>query len=69
MIVANLLREACPDYGEMARKAGLSAGYVRHLAKTSNPRSAGFEARHKLAKAFRDHAADLLRTADELEKG
>jgi hypothetical protein len=67
MNVSAIIRRACPDYGQMAKKAGLSPDYVRHLVKPTDPRPAGYEARHKLARALREQAAQLAADADALE--
>lgn len=68
MNVSEIIRRACPTFGELATLASISPDYMRHLAKPVRPRAAGYEARHKLAKALRGQAERLLADAEELER-
>lgn len=66
MNVSTYLRRYGPTLDELAKDAGLSHSYVRHLARVTNPRSAGRTARVLLADAFRKQASRLLADAEAL---
>lgn len=68
MDVRPYIRRYCPSMEELARQAGLSYPYVKHLAR-ERPRAAGKQARVLLADAFRRQARQLEEDAAALMKG
>jgi len=67
MNVSTYLRRYGPTLDALAKDAGLSHHYVRHLARPVNARSAGRTARVLLARAFRIQAQRLIADADALD--
>lgn len=66
MDVPKILNEARFDLSVLARKAGVSHGYLRLVA--SGKRNPGKVLRGKLADALREHGRDIADLADLLEK-
>lgn len=67
MDVSTIIHRSLLTLSALAQRAGLSPSYVKHLAKTTNPRPAGPRARVQIAHALRAHARQLLSDADALD--
>lgn len=68
MNVSNYLRRYGPTLDELAKDAGLSHSYVRHLARPNHPRQASELAAVKIARALRRQASRLNEDAAAIEK-
>ena len=63
----DILQRMRLDLARLAEKSGVDYGYLRQLSARNQ--GAGPPTRAKLAAAFRAHAEQLLKDAEELERG
>ena len=68
MNVSTYLRRYGPTLDELAKDAGLSHSYIRHLARPNQPRQAGEVAAVKIARALRRQAVRLTEDALAIER-
>lgn len=67
MDISAIVQRSLLNIGALAKLAGVSRDYLKHLAKPTDPRPAGPEVRQRIARAYRQHAAQLLEDAALLD--